>query len=1099
MIDQDCPFCAFDAGRIFFQSELVVGIWDAFPISPGHALLIPRRHIATWFDASQEEQQAVMAAVTIARETIEQQFEPAGYNIGINVGNAGGQTIDHLHVHLIPRYIGDVENPRGGVRHVIPKLADYLAEGSGVTPDFDIEHYGSSPHDEPLLAGGRDALLPHLRAHLDKAIGADFAVAFVMESGLNLVEEHLVDLLERGGSVRIVTGDYLGVTEPRALRRLNDLQESYPNKFTVKVFEAGSGSFHPKSYILKSLDSKGVALVGSSNLSKTALTDGVEWNLRASDGQSGKIFSDVLRKFDGLWGHPQTKALTIEWINSYEARRSNLRSVPERVMAPSDEPVEPLPTPHPIQEQALKALRETRDEGNKAGLVVMATGLGKTWLAAFDTQQLVAGRTLFVAHREEILRQAMRTFRKLRPTAHLGIYNGEEKEKDADVVFGSIQTLGRQSHLKQFSVDEFDYIVIDEFHHAAATTYRRLIDYFEPAFLLGLTATPERTDGGDLLALCQENLVFRCDLAEGIRQGLLSPFQYFGVPDEVDYENIPWRSSRFDEEELTKAVATQSRAQNALEQFQERAGLKALGFCCSQRHADFMRSYFKDHGIRAAAVHSGENSDPRALSLEQLSAGELDIIFSVDMFNEGVDVPDVDTVMMLRPSESRILWLQQLGRGLRKSDDKDHLTVIDYIGNHRTFLLKPQTLFNLPSGDLAIRDKLLQLEQGEADLPPGCDVTYDLQAVEILRGLLRHNSDADTISYYYKDFKERHGRRPAATEMYHEGYSPRNFRSGYGSWFGFVLAMGDLGPDQVSQVQSVGMGGFLKELEITRMSKSLKMIVLSAMLDKGCLPGAILIEDLSREVQKIASRSAALKKDFSVSLQDDAGLRSYLEKNPIAAWTGNWQRSGKSYFSYNDGEFVFSFDNANNSRPEVADLIREIVDWRLAEYLDRPIDEPSVIRPEKSPNTGELLTGKSYMRADIAPAFGLEFSTAKWNQGYVAEDEQIFLLVTMDKEGMADEHQYGDRFLSRSEFEWISQNRHSQTGTAGQKIRRHKQQGISVHLLIRRTKKIGSKAAPFVYCGEVDFQDWEGNKPITVRWRLKEPLSDNLAAMFSAE
>jgi superfamily II DNA or RNA helicase len=207
------------------------------------------------------------------------------------------------------------------------------------------------------------------------------------------------------------------------------------------------------------------------------------------------------------------------------------------------------------------------------------------------------------------------------------------------------------------------------------------MDYFVPHFMLGLTATPERTDGGDLLALCQENLVYRCDIADGVRRGLLSPFRYFGVPDSVDYTNIPWRSSRFDEEALTTAVATRARAENILQQYRKNAGSRTLAFCCSRRHADFMASFFLEHGLRAVAVHSGAGSAPRAASLEQLEAGEVDIVCSVDMFNEGVDLPSVDTVMMLRPSESRILFLQQLGRGLRVSPNKQRLIVIDYIGN----------------------------------------------------------------------------------------------------------------------------------------------------------------------------------------------------------------------------------------------------------------------------------------------------------------------------------------------------------------------------------------------------------------------------------
>ena len=296
---------------------------------------------------------------------------------------------------------------------------------------------------------------------------------------------------------------------------------------------------------------------------------------------------------------------------------------------------------------------------------MLATGLGKTWLAGFDCDRPEFNRILFVAHREEILDQAVAVFRRVMPNAHFGRLVAEIREIDADLLFASVQTLGRTNHLSGFRPNHFDYIVIDKFHHAAAATYRQIIEYFVPKFLLGLTATPDRTDGADLLGLCQENLVFQADMPDGIGGGHLCPFHYFGVPDEVDYANIPWRNAQFDLNELTAAVATEARAAKALEQFRKLGGKRCIAFCCSQRHADFMADFFVREGVAAVAVHSGPGSAPRATSLEQLRAGELQVVFAVDMFNEGVDVPTIDTVLMLRPTKSTIIWLQQLGRGLR--------------------------------------------------------------------------------------------------------------------------------------------------------------------------------------------------------------------------------------------------------------------------------------------------------------------------------------------------------------------------------------------------------------------------------------------------
>ncbi|MCU0732998.1 MAG: DEAD/DEAH box helicase family protein, partial [Hyphomonas sp.] len=535
------------------------------------------------------------------------------------------------------------------------------------------------PHDRPLISGGEDALHAHLLPLIDRAKAVDLSVSFLMTSGVRLVLPHLRDLLDRGGRLRVLTGDYLDVTEPAALRLVTDLE----GERTLHVFEAGQIPFHPKAWMFTFVDDGGALIVGSSNLSRSALTEGIEWNLRHVDPVNPAPLIAARTAFEALLARPEVIELTTSWIDAYEDRRV----VPRPAIAGAPvEPPEDVPVPHEVQTEALLALRATRAKGYGAGLVVLATGLGKTFLAAFDS--VASRRVLFVAHREEILTQAMAAFRSVRPRARLGRYSGEEKDTEADIVFASVQTLARLAHLDRFDAHTFDYIVVDEFHHAAAATYRRIIDHFSPRFLLGLTATPDRSDGGDLLGLCEENLVYECDLWSGIDRGLLAPFHYFGVPDPVEYAQIPWRSGRFDEAALTEAVATQARAANALDQLALRGGKKTIGFCVSRRHADFMAEFAQARGLRAVAVHSGESSAPRASALTALEDGDIDIVFAVDMFNEGVDVPSIDTVLMLRPTESSVIWLQQLGRGLRRSADKTHLSVIDYIGNHRIFLTK---------------------------------------------------------------------------------------------------------------------------------------------------------------------------------------------------------------------------------------------------------------------------------------------------------------------------------------------------------------------------------------------------------------------------
>ena len=1227
MTEKACPFCAPEATRLFHVGSLTLGLWDGFPVGPGHALLIPKRHIASWFEASSEERAELFDSIEIARAVIEREHDPKpdGFNIGINVGAAAGQTVGHLHVHVIPRYVGDTPDPRGGVRHVIPERGNYLSDSAdsehlildredrsavdgGASPKVSTVSAWSNnvelgtPHSRALIAGGNDPFLPHLRAHMDVAERVDIAVAFVLESGLNQIEEHLADLVRRGGQLRFLTGDYLGVTDPRALRRLLDLQNEFSDHAEVRVLEVPArSSFHPKAYIFEMRPGAGVAIVGSSNLTATGLGEGIEWSYRTVTSRDEASFRDVADGFELLYSNEATAPLSHEWIDYYESRRDVLRSLPAREIAPVDEPPPEIPGPHEIQRAALLALKATRVEGYQAGLVVMATGLGKTWLAAFDSDRPEFERILFVAHREEILRQSLATFRKIRPKARLGYYTGAQRTPDSEIVFASIQTLGKQGHLNRFPREHFDYIVVDEFHHAAARTYKQLIQHFEPKFLLGLTATPERLDGGDILALCQDNLVYRCDAPRGIDCKLLSPFNYFGIGDEVDYSNIPWRGRRFDEEALTREVATQTRAGNVFEQWSEKGGERTLAFCCSVRHADFMRDFFGKKGVPVASVHSGETSDPRAGSLERLETGELKVLFAVDIFNEGVDLPLIDTVLMLRPTESAVIWMQQFGRGLRFVKDKT-LVVLDYIGNHRVFLVKIQTLLSLQPGDGNVRQALLQYKDETLDLPDNCNVKYDLQAIEILQSLSAQGAGAaEMIELWYRDFRERRDERPTVGQMLREGYNPRALRTQYGSWLGFVDAMGDLSEVERELFRSAGSGDFLRELETTRMTKSYKMLVLRAMLDQGLISEGISIEAMTNAIRGLASTSPRVRADLGEAAEDSDSLRRLLKDNPIRAWVGGAGTGGQAFFDFEDGFFRPSEALRADESEALASLVSEIVDWRYAEYFQRDsapaFDEneareddrflchlshsngrpiiflpsrerllkiptgwtpivannqeyranfvqiavnvvqragqndnvlPEILRGWFGENAGlpgtlhevefaagadgkwnlapketskehpGLAVGRSYMRAEIPPNFGLEFHKQKWEQGFVKEGGQIFLLVTMEKKGMPAGAQYEDRFLGSDRFEWKSQNRHTQAGRAGQAMRHHKEREVPVHLLVRKKSKFGSKAAPFVYVGEVEFESWEDERPITVVWRLNEQLSAPLQEMFEA-
>lgn len=1179
MAEPKCPFCDPSPERVFYRDSMVLGLWDGFPVTPKHALLIPVRHIPTWFDATEQEKLMLLRSIDIARSAIESHGPVDGYNVGFNSGAAAGQTVFHLHLHVIPRRHGDSKDPRGGVRHVIPSQGNYLAiRDNGQSSDT------RTVNDVVLVTGGSDPFLPHLTRQLAVARSADFAVAFTMRSGLDRLQRHFQDLLDRGGVLRILTGDYLGATDPDALLRLLDLT----GNVECRVYETGAvgsgavfgGSFHPKAYFFTNQDGSSSAFIGSSNLSDTALTSGVEWNYKVLESRDRAGIAEVRVAFEKLFQAPNTRALTADWIDAYRARRpvTRIDSVTVPIKVAVDAPAA-VPTPHRIQQEALQALNDSRASGKRAGLVVLATGLGKTWLSAFDS--LKFKRILFIAHREEILGQALATFRAIRPTDRLGRYSGTQKDSSAPVLFASIQTLSRVAHLRKFDPEEFDYIIVDEFHHAEAQTYRKVIDYFRPTFLLGLTATPERSDGADLLALCDDNLVYRCELTRGIHEALLCPFRYFGVPDTVDYRNIPWRSRRFDEDELTEAVATKARAENILDQYRKRAGRRTLAFCVSQRHADFMRDFFLRNGVSAKSVHAGASSDPRATSLDALRDGSLDVLCAVDMFNEGVDVPELDTVMMLRPTESRIVWLQQFGRGLRKSSDDKKLTVIDYIGNHRSFMLKPQALFDLPAGDREVLSLLARLERGEQVLPPGCEVTYELEVKEIFRDLLRRSDDAvELLTRRYSDFLALIGTRPTAAEMFREQYNPRAMKGPHGSWLGFVRAQKGLTPSE--EVAHEQIRGFLDALETTEMSKSYKMVTLLAMLNRNALPGTLAVDALADEVADIARQHPRIASDLGEAATDVKALKRLLLAQPVPAWCEGRGTGGTSYFTLERDSFRFAPDVMPTSIIAASDLIREIVDWRLAEYFSRGAssalvpdeyqlkvirsgDRPILMLPDRK-KAAELPAGwttvaangkrynanfveiavnvvrqdgsdenvlpmlltewfgkdagkpgtlhrvrllrkgsdwellpeantaskavpyVAYVRADIPPLFGLKHSEF-WRQGFIRQGNNTFLLVTLDKSAQEEAFKYQDHFVSPSTFQWQSQNQTARDSKAGQSIRDHLQMGINVHLFVRaKGKTAEGRGAPFYYLGCVDFVSWEGDRPITVQWRLRSEV-----------
>ncbi|MGL6248793.1 MAG: DEAD/DEAH box helicase family protein, partial [Culicoidibacterales bacterium] len=511
---------------------------------------------------------------------------------------------------------------------------------------------------------------------------------------------------KRGVKIRILTGIYLNITEPSALYLVKQAFLHIPeDQFELRIYN-GTDSFHPKSYVFTN-ERNGTIYLGSSNLSKSALTSAVEWNYRFYRDEHQADFAAFQTEFEVLFAAalPATDALLRQYARQHrlpkmtptiqlvDGQSKIIPLQPER----ASEALLPyqLPQPKGAQIEALYELQKTRLEGFDKGLVIAATGIGKTYLAAFDSQNF--DTVLFLAHTEDILKQAAKTFATVQSDKTQGFYYGAQKDEHVTHLFATVQTMSNRLDL--FTKDAFDYIIVDEFHHASAPSYQKIIEHFQPQFLLGLTATPERLDNRDVFALCDYNVVYEIRLAEAIGRDWLSPFDYYGIFDPTDYNTVSRSANTYNAQSLEIAFRQAKRAELIYAHYKQYHGRTTLGFCVSRIHALEMAEYFQKQGINAFATYSGEESSPyflpREQAIEKLNSKSVDVIFSVNMFNEGIDVPHIELLLFLRPTESVTIFLQQLGRGLRKSPNKQKVVILDFIGNFYPafFILKQRYLF----------------------------------------------------------------------------------------------------------------------------------------------------------------------------------------------------------------------------------------------------------------------------------------------------------------------------------------------------------------------------------------------------------------------
>lgn len=722
------------------------------------------------------------------------------------------------------------------------------------------------------ITGDKDHIYPKLKQSFKTATTIDIIVSFLMESGVKLLLQDLKEALNRGVKIRILTGNYLKITQPQALYLL---KSELKDKVDLRFYNNPNKSFHPKAYMFHNpIDSE--IYIGSSNISRGALTSSIEWNYRFLKSAAPNDFKVFYDTFEDLFNN-HSLIITDEVLKDYSKQwtRPNIYKDIEKEESKEDNVIN-IFEPRGAQIEALYSLEKSREEGFDKGLVVAATGIGKTYLSAFDSAKY--NKILFVAHREEIIKQAAQSFKNVRNSDDIGFFYSNQKDTKNSFIFALVQTLGKEQYLNEeyFSKDYFDYIIVDEFHHAVSSNYKKIIDYFIPKFLLGLTATPERLDSKDVFALCDYNMVYEVRLKDAINKGWLVPFRYYGIYDEtVNYEHIDYKNGKYDDKQLEEALMLNKRGEVILNHYLKYNSKRAIGFCASRHHAEYMAKIFNENNIPSAAVYSGEKgeySEERNIALSKLTSGELKVIFSVDMFNEGLDVPAIDMVMFLRPTQSPTIFLQQLGRGLRKFKDKKYLNVLDFIGNYKKANLVPFLL----SGKEYSASECKKNKQGDYEFPEECIVDFDFRIIDIFKKQAeREMRVKDKVKEQFEIVSQMLGYRPSRVELftYIDDEVYQNIRSKamnpFSNYLEYIKENDKLTHDEEILYNSRGRE-FINMIETTSMSKTYKMPVLLAFYNYGDVKMEISEDDIYKSFYNFYRKGSN-----KVDMLKDKGTREF--------------------------------------------------------------------------------------------------------------------------------------------------------------------------------------------------------------------------------
>ncbi|MBP3193476.1 DUF3427 domain-containing protein [Natronogracilivirga saccharolytica] len=902
----------------------------------------------------------------------------------------------------------------------------------------------------------------------------DLLISFIKWTGIRIFEQELREFTGRGGRLRVITTSYLGATDEKAIRFLNELQNT-----EIRVsYNTGSERLHAKSYLFRRNTGFHTAYIGSSNISQSALTSGLEWNLKVTNSEISHIIDKFIKTFETYWNDYD--------FEPYEAKRltSALRDARRSYDATPSFVYFDL-RPYPFQQRILETLSARRSVHDSwRNLIVAATGTGKTVISGFDYRRFckkeeeeqenlqrqanttTRPKLLFIAHREEILKQAMATFRGILRDQNFGeLWTGRYEPTHVDYVFASVQTLNSRWDQISLSKEYYDYIVVDEVHHIAASSYRPIIDYFKPKVLLGLTATPERMDGEDILRDFDNRIAAEIRLPEALNRKLLCPFQYFGITDSVDLSGVTWRRGGYATEELSHVyTASDARVGEVIDSIRkytvDEHKVRALGFCVDMRHAEFMAERFVSAGFRAAVLTS-KNAIRREELRLKLARGDINYLFVVDMFNEGLDIPEVDTVLFLRPTESLTVFLQQLGRGLRNSDGKECLTVLDYVANARKeYDYEHKFRALVGKTDTSTRR---EIERDFPNLPLGCSITLERVARDRIIENIRRNT------------RRTHAHmRHLIRQFQHQSTLPLTLEN--------FLEFYHLDPEEIYKrdknfhrlCADAGLiPGFSESLE-----KNVTKAIFQKWLPNRCVGYFRFIRQL---LAKFAQNKVSSLDDSDFKEPEHALMAMMLCYD---IWSVPPAKAGFSSLT-RAVEHI-------GSHPVMCTEIVQVLDWIIARIeVEEKTFRPGYPCP--------LRFHARYHRDQILTAFGFndfrKSKSIKEGVARIGETNTELLFVTLEKseKEYSPTTMYHDYAINEELFHWQSQNSARPDRGRGQEYVQQRDKGKNVLLFVRERKKSKwGNTIGYVFLGPVQYVTHEGAQPMSITWRLEEPMPASL-------